>query len=858
MSLDSPSTSAATPGKHVGGDTYVHREALPYLDSEAVRRIERAEELAAPVQWNVAKWSKRRPLVSLLDYPAFFEQPFPRLAASVTVDLENGEVRHRRYDGQRNPPILHRKELLLPLEHPRYEAFRRLTEQLDAAGLLRGGGAIGWEQRWLERLTAAGYSLNDHTLTPDPLAGEAPTTEAVQASAQPPVIERHKTAIRRTQLSAPLQALHRHAYLDGSRHLLDYGCGQGDDLRVLQHHGITASGWDPYYCPEAACDPADIVNLGFVINVIEDPEERAEVLRRAFFYAQELLVVAVMLGTPDSERWQPWGDGVLTQRGTFQKYFTQAELSQLLSETLDVEPVPVGPGLFFAFRRETDAQRFREQRAQGRTGRPPAPWQAPETAARRSARDRFYERHRELLEALWAEYRQLGRRPRTDEVTDRAAIESACGSLGRALRFLERYHGTEPIEEAAQQRREDLQVFLAMELFRHRKPSGYSAPMHRDFRAFFGSQQAALGEAQRLLRSLADPQALYRACCDAVERGLGYLHEERAYVVHSDYMGQLPAELRAYIGCATHLYGDPSAADLIKVHIGSAKLSLMRYDDFEGQPLPRLLERIKLNFRTQDFEVFRYGEAFEPPYLYIKSRYIGEGFPHLEAQQAFDEQLLGMAWLDFEDRLGPPKARLDEELRLRWLTVDGFSLVPIPQRPPLDQRCGAHLTFRDLIECGETQQATGIANIPEKPETYTALAYLTREVLDPVMDYFGGIELTYGFAGAALARAVPGRNDPKRDQHASYERNTRGNRVCPRGGAAVDFLVPDESMAEVACWVAEHTPFDRLYYYGDDRPVHVSIGPEQHREIVHMRTSENGRRLPRVIKEPRQLLSLAS
>ena len=857
MPLNAPSTSTAIFGKHVRSDTYVHREALPYLDSEAIQWIERAEQLAAPVQWNVAKWSKRRPIVSLLDYPAFFEQPFPRLVASVTVDLETGEVRHRRYDGQRNPPILHRKELLLPPDHPRYEAFRRLTEQLEAADLLRGGGAIGRERQWLERLAAAGYSLSGHTLTPDPLAGEAPATESSQAPAEPPAIQRHKTAIRRTQLSAPLQALYRHAYLDGSRSLLDYGCGQGDDLRVLQHHGITASGWDPHYCPEAACEPADIVNLGFVINVIEAPEERIEVLRRAFSYARELLVAAVMLGSPDPGRWQPWGDGVLTQRGTFQKYFMQAEFGQLLSEALGLEPIPVGPGLFFIFRREADAQRFCEQRAQGRTA-PPAPWQAPDAATRRSARDRFYERHRELLEALWAEYRQLGRRPRTDEVTDRAAVESACGSLGRALRFLERYHGTEPIEEAARQRREDLQVFLAMELFRYHKPGGYSAPMRRDLRAFFGSQQAALGEAQQLLRSLADPQALYQACCDAVERGLGHLHEERAYVVHSDYMGQLPAELRAYIGCATHLYGDPSAADLIKVHIGSAKLSLMRYDDFESQPLPRLLERIKLNYRTQDFEVFRYGEAFEPPYLYIKSRYIGTDFPLYEAQRAFDEQLLSMAWLDFEGRLGPPKARFDEELRLRWLTVDGFSLVPIPQCPPLDQHCGAHLTFRDLIECGETQQATGIANTPVQPETYAALAHLVREVLDPVMDYYGGIDLSYGFAGAALARAVPGRNDPKRDQHAGYEYNTRGNRVCSRDGAAADFLVPDESMAEVACWIADHTPFDRLYYYGDDRPIHVSIGPEQRREIVHMRASENGRRVPRVLKKPRELLSLAS
>jgi hypothetical protein len=38
--------------------------------------------------------------------------------------------------------------------------------------------------------------------------------------------------------------------------------------------------------------------------------------------------------------------------------------------------------------------------------------------------------------------------------------------------------------------------------------------------------------------------------------------------------------LRVYVGCGLKLYGDPGEADLIKIHIRSGKLTLLRFDDF--------------------------------------------------------------------------------------------------------------------------------------------------------------------------------------------------------------------------------------------------------------------------------------
>jgi len=67
-----------------------------------------------------------------------------------------------------------------------------------------------------------------------------------------------------------MQTLARHGYFDGNYSVLDYGCGKGDDVRELEAHGVDVLGWDPVHKPEHTPTKRDIVNLGFVTNVIED------------------------------------------------------------------------------------------------------------------------------------------------------------------------------------------------------------------------------------------------------------------------------------------------------------------------------------------------------------------------------------------------------------------------------------------------------------------------------------------------------------------------------------------------------------------------------------------------------------
>jgi hypothetical protein len=305
--------------------------------------------------------------------------------------------------------------------------------------------------------------------------------------------------------------------------------------------------------------------------------------------------------------------------------------------------------------------------------------------------------------------------------------------------------------------------------------------------------------------------------------------------------------LRVYIACATLVFGDVTSADLLKVHAESGKLSLMMYDDFEGCALPKLLERIKINLPEQRFDYFKYGEQFVPPYLYLKSRFIRDDYLNYTEQREFDKSLASLEGVDVEG-YGMSPDKLDAVLTVNRLEVDGMKLARAQTLPALDDPCGAYHTYRDFIECGETQAQLGISNLPMLPDTYNALCDLAVHVVNPVMDYFGGIELTYGFCSRELSKHIKYRVDPSRDQHASHEVNTRGNLICKRLGAACDFIVQDESMLEVAQWVVENTPFDRLYFYGDDKPVHVSYGPEKNGAVVIMTEGQLGRLIPRNIK----------
>ena len=846
------------PTKVIGASTYLHADSLSCLDADAAARVEKAELLAGvsrQVHFNLVRIDDAGLRISLLYYPGFFDEPFPSLQESWLVDLDRASVSHRTYAKSYNPPILHRKELLLPPSDIRREIYETLTATAESIGLFDEPKRIGYRRQWLALVQEKGYRIDGHTLVPlgndeSALAAsdeQVPLYAGWQAS-------RHLTALVRYGFSAPVQSLARYGFLNGAQSLFDYGCGRGDDVRGLLENGLTAAGWDPYYAPDSPVRTADIVNLGFVINVIEDFDERLDALTRAWSLAERLLVVSVMLSNQNDPRGEGFRDGVMTQRRTFQKYFTQSEIKEFLEQVLDEEAIAVAPGVLYIFRDKDAEQRFMVDRYRSRRNglrglNAPSPHRHEREQKHRLDRAAAkYDAYREPLDRLWELWLSLGRKPDKSEVDDLVLLTEGFGSLPKALRFLEERNDHAEIERSASSRVADLEVFFALNQFERRKTyARLERGLQQDIKHFFGDYATAQARAQALLFQIANVPAIEQACRQASEEGLGWFEPGRYLQLHVSLVEQLPPLLRVYIGCAAVLYGDYHNADLIKIHTGSGKVSLMRFENFEDQPLPRMVERVKIKLREQNIDFFAYDEYYEPPFLFHKSRYINEEFKNYPDQVAFDQALDKLGLFDGSGFGPPPKDFVSALSRYRW-AIDGFELVRSQTAPNLDDPCGRFLTFRQLIECGETQSQSALPNLPLQPESYNALLALAENVLDPVIDYFGMIRLTYGFCSPQLARKIPGRIDPKLDQHAAHEKNRLGEPICIRYGAAVDFIIEDENMLEVAQWVIANTPFDRLYFYGEDRPIHISYGPNQDRSIVRMIPGKSGRLVPRVVR----------
>lgn len=840
-------------GKKIYTRTYVHVSCLDLLDhalrSTALAAAEKAG-LRPDEHFNVIRLEQDLTRVALLAYRDFFDSPYPELQQSWNIDFESGVVGHRTYEGSLNPPILHRKELLLPKDHPRAPECSQLTATAEAIGLFDDTTRIGFRGQWYQLIRDKGYSVVGHQLVPignDESTDEgqlAPDTQCTQAS----TIARHLTALVRYGFSAPVQTLARHGFLKEKKTVFDYGCGRGDDIRGLRENGFQAEGWDPHYAPDNPITPAHLVNLGFVINVIEDLEERIVALKRAYELSNEVLVVAAMLANQNEMEGRRFADGVVTKRRTFQKYYTQTELKIFIEQTLADEAIAVGPGIFYIFKDKDAEQRFlseryRSRRTVLRQGSRPIIERA--LRMRRDRDEEKYQEYAEPLEKLWEHWTALGREPDLSEAPDALRLVEGFGTFRKALRFISSRKDFLILDQARATRIADLEVYFALNQFEKRKLYRHlEIGLQRDIKAFFGDYRTAQQAARDLLFSIAEPSAISNACEVAAQHGLGWLVPSESLQLHTSFVEQLPPLLRVYVGCAAVLYGDYRDADLIKIHIRSGKLTLMRFDDFAGLPLPRMIERVKIKLKQGDIEYYAYGDQYDPPFLYNKSRFINEEFPNYPEQIRFDQQLYEVGLFNLSG-YGPPAQEFLGMLESHRRTIKGFNIVRSHTIPELDAPCGHYLTFRDFIECGEAQARTSIPNLPKDSESYNALYDLAINILDPVIEYFGGIKLTFGFCSPDLAKCVHARIAPKLDQHAAHTRNRNGKYICSRLGAAVDFIVPDENMKEVADWIIENLPLDRLYYYGTDRSVHVSFGPDHAKQAFELATSTNGTLVPR-------------
>lgn len=153
-------------GKIVGGAIYVHKSALHLLSIEHTQAINKATNLNwENYAWNVLKLNKQdKNKLSFLDYQDFDEYEFPCLNNSYQIDLKNCMFSGRKHSSS-NPPVLHRKELLINRNHPSFRKFSNLTKTLEELGAFKNIVKLGTKLRWKDELDRLNIVVTDHVAT---------------------------------------------------------------------------------------------------------------------------------------------------------------------------------------------------------------------------------------------------------------------------------------------------------------------------------------------------------------------------------------------------------------------------------------------------------------------------------------------------------------------------------------------------------------------------------------------------------------------------------------------------------------------------------------------------------------------
>jgi DNA phosphorothioation-associated putative methyltransferase len=425
---------------------------------------------------------------------------------------------------------------------------------------------------------------------------------------------RHRTAISRASLSRPLRLALDAELINRDITVLDYGCGRGDDLQALCARGIRCFGWDPVFRPNGKRQEADVVNIGYVVNVIEDPAERLQTLHEAWKLTRKILLVSARLSVEaEGSHHRSYNDGYLTQRGTFQKFYTQGELRDWLDTTLGVNSIAAAPGIFFVFRDEALKQTYTASQYRRRLSVP---------TQRQS--DVLFERHREFLQPLMDFVTSRGRLPDESELPDVTTLRQVFGSIQRAFGVVQWVTGKTQWNTIREQRTQDLLVYLALQRFRGRpRFSGLLRDLQLDVKAFFGTYTRACAAADDLLFSAGKLETIDAACRQAP---YGKLTPEALYV-HITGLQTLSPILRVYEGCAQGYIGAVEGANVVKLDRRKPKISYLSYPNFDNDPHPTLTESLVV--QLQDFKVryYDYRDSESPPILHRKEAFVPTSHP---------------------------------------------------------------------------------------------------------------------------------------------------------------------------------------------------------------------------------------
>jgi DNA phosphorothioation-associated putative methyltransferase len=421
-----------------------------------------------------------------------------------------------------------------------------------------------------------------------------------------PLIPRHRTAIRRLGHSRPVALAIAQGLLAPSVSFFDYGCGFGEDVQLLKDRGFQAEGWDPHYRAETPLSAADCVNLGYVLNVIEDLQEREQTLRRAFELARRVLVVSVRVDQSLNTGTE-FADGLVTNSGSFQKIYTQREVKDYLQAVLAQKPYMASLGIAYIFKDESIESGFLSN--------------VSRTPAQRECIDLFSQfakdPHGESFVSL---ARTLGRPALPSEYDAYPELLRRFGSPQRIERLTLGLLDSEMLSAARRSKRSDILTYFAMLQLRglHPPPLRVLPPEVRaDIKLFWRSYREASEEGQRFLFQLGKPNLIREACLSAP---VGK-HLPTDFYVHRSAEAEMPTLLRVLLFVARQIVGEVDY-NIAKLSLDGRKVSFLKYKDFDEEPHPELLHSVRVHLPNASYAIRDYSSSDNPPILHRKESFI--------------------------------------------------------------------------------------------------------------------------------------------------------------------------------------------------------------------------------------------
>ena len=622
-------------GKIVGEALYIHKCAVDAIDYGKRLILSRALDLLDKnIPYNVIKFDlAAENRISLLEYTSFETDPFPVLLSSVIIDLLTGDKKFRTYSLS-NPPILHRKELLLPKDYPNRKEFENLTSELEALGAFENIVELGTKAKWENELNQLGIKIKEHSISSDLIE--------TNSSADVTVF-RYRTALKRKKLSSCTGAFLDTTLSTIGSVIFDYGCGRGDDVSLLKKSGYeNVFGWDPHFFPDSKkLSEADFVTLSFVLNVIEDKDERSKTLLEAYSISSKALILSVMLDSQNTLQYAiPYNDGYISSISTFQKYYSPPEIEEYIYALLNTHPIRLANGVYIIFKDEFLQQDYLFKKQIG-------------LLAQTIKQDTLFENDfysTELVSQFSDLILSLGRLPKTDEITTelKAKINKLKISQTRLAKIAISTISVEELSEVRKNFETEILLFLSINMFDGRaKFSNLPPKLKTDVKAYFGSLTAANEKAQELLYSLKETEKLLALASNCERSGVGILAETK-FKYHFNQFDKLPLELKLFCKIGERLHRNANQNDIIQLHLESKKVSFLITEDFDKSAIPRIAQREIISLSNNRLYTIDHQDKAQVRILYFKSHFMDEKDRNFLLQKAFDEDVRNTIFNDTE------------------------------------------------------------------------------------------------------------------------------------------------------------------------------------------------------------------